>query len=48
MKKNNQVEQDKTVETNEDIQEAFYDENEDKDVNPANLNNQTAILPKNE
>ncbi|MBT2643407.1 hypothetical protein J7I80_14290 [Bacillus sp. ISL-41] len=37
-------EQVETAEANMKLQEAFYDENESNGVDPANLNNQTAIL----
>jgi hypothetical protein len=37
-------EQMETVEANMKLQEAFYDENESNGIDPANLNNQTAIL----
>ena len=37
-------EQMETAEANMKLQEAFYDENESNGVDPANLNNQTAIL----
>ncbi len=37
-------EQRETAEANMKLQEAFYDENESNGVDPANLNNQTAIL----
>ncbi|ESU31387.1 hypothetical protein G3A_17085 [Bacillus sp. 17376] len=37
-------EQMETAEANMKIQDAFYDENESNGVDPANLNNQTAIL----
>jgi hypothetical protein len=33
-----------TAEANMKLQDAFYDENESNGVDPANLNNQTAIL----
>ncbi|WLR55673.1 hypothetical protein LC048_01265 [Mesobacillus subterraneus] len=36
--------QTKTAEANMKLQDAFYDENESNGVDPANLNNQTAIL----
>lgn len=35
-----------TAEANMKLQDAFYDENESKGVDPANLNNQSAILTK--
>jgi hypothetical protein len=37
-------EQIETAEANMKLQEAFYDENESDGVDPANLNNQSAIL----
>lgn len=37
-------EQIETTEANMKLQEAFYDENESNGVDPANLNNQSAIL----
>jgi hypothetical protein len=37
-------EQMETAEANMKLQEAFYDENESDGVDPANLNNQSAIL----
>lgn len=37
-------EQIETAEANMKLQEAFYDENESNGVDPANLNNQSAIL----
>lgn len=37
-------EQNETTEANMKLQEAFYDENESNGVDPANLNNQSAIL----
>jgi hypothetical protein len=37
-------EQSETAEANMKIQDAFYDENKSKGVDPANLNNQSAIL----
>ncbi|MFT9599828.1 hypothetical protein [Mesobacillus sp.] len=37
-------EQMETAEANMKLQDAFYDENESNGVDPANLNNQTAIL----
>ncbi len=37
-------EQVETAETNMEIQDEFYDENKSNDIDPANLNNQTAIL----
>jgi hypothetical protein len=37
-------EQLETAEANMKLQEAFYDENESNGVDPANLNNQSAIL----
>lgn len=37
-------EQLETAEANMKLQEAFYDENESDGIDPANLNNQTAIL----
>jgi len=37
-------EQMETAEANMKLQEAFYDENESNGVDPANLNNQSAIL----
>lgn len=39
-----QEEQIETAEANMKLQEAFYDENESNGVDPANLNNQSAIL----
>ena len=39
-------EQQKTAEANMKLQEAFYDDNESKGIDPANLNNQSAILTK--
>jgi hypothetical protein len=33
-----------TAEANMKLQEAFYDENESNGIDPANLNNQSAIL----
>jgi hypothetical protein len=37
-------EQLKTTEANQKLQDAFYDENKSDGVDPANLNNQSAIL----
>jgi hypothetical protein len=37
-------EQLKTTEANQQLQDAFYDENKSDGVDPANLNNQSAIL----
>ena len=37
-------EQIETSEANMKLQDAFYDENESNGVDPANLNNQSAIL----
>ncbi|WNF22457.1 hypothetical protein [Mesobacillus jeotgali] len=37
-------EQLETAEANMKLQDAFYDENKSKGIDPANLNNQTAIL----
>ncbi|WP_079507003.1 hypothetical protein [Mesobacillus jeotgali] len=37
-------EQLKTTEANQKLQDAFYDENKSNGVDPANLNNQSAIL----
>ncbi|HAQ06702.1 MAG TPA: hypothetical protein DCR24_03925 [Bacillus bacterium] len=37
-------EQTETTEANNKLQDAFYDENESNGIDPANLNNQTAIL----
>ncbi|WP_226678850.1 hypothetical protein [Mesobacillus jeotgali] len=37
-------EQLETAEANMKLQNAFYDENESNGIDPANLNNQTAIL----
>ncbi|MBS8265917.1 hypothetical protein DYI25_15935 [Mesobacillus boroniphilus] len=37
-------EQMETAEANMKLQDAFYDENKSNGVDPANLNNQTAIL----
>lgn len=37
-------EQMETAEANMKLQDAFYDENESNGVDPANLNNQSAIL----
>jgi hypothetical protein len=37
-------EQMETAEANMKIQDAFYDENESNGIDPANLNNQSAIL----
>ena len=37
-------EQLETAEANMKLQEAFYDENKSDGIDPANLNNQTAIL----
>ncbi|MBT2678987.1 hypothetical protein J7E38_08235 [Bacillus sp. ISL-35] len=37
-------EQLKTAEANMKLQDAFYDENKSDGVDPANLNNQSAIL----
>ncbi|MCM3123993.1 MULTISPECIES: hypothetical protein [Bacillaceae] len=34
----------KTTEANQKLQDAFYDENKSDGVDPANLNNQSAIL----
>jgi len=41
---NSEQEQIETTEANMKLQEAFYDENESNGVDPANLNNQSAIL----
>lgn len=38
--------QNETTKANMEIQEAFYDEDRNKGVDPANLNNQSAILPE--
>lgn len=37
-------EQMETAEANMKLQDAFYDENESNGIDPANLNNQSAIL----
>lgn len=39
-------EQQKTTEANMKLQEAFYDDNDNQGIDPANLNNQSAILTK--
>lgn len=44
VKPGSEQDQMETAEANMKIQDAFYDENESNSVDPANLNNQTAIL----
>lgn len=44
VKSGSEQEQMETAEANMKLQDAFYDENESNGVDPANLNNQTAIL----
>jgi hypothetical protein len=44
VKSGSEEEQIETAEANMKLQEAFYDENESNGVDPANLNNQSAIL----
>jgi hypothetical protein len=39
-------EQQDTAEANMKLQEAFYDDNDNHGIDPANLNNQSAILTK--
>lgn len=44
VKPGSEQEQMETAEANMKLQDAFYDENESNEIDPANLNNQTAIL----
>jgi hypothetical protein len=37
-------EREKSTEANQKLQDAFYDENKSNGIDPANLNNQSAIL----